>query len=179
MKLQLPNGRHLTVHALIDSGASADFFDIDLALEQRLALIPLDFPLQVQTIDGRPLVAGDVAYQTPPMRMDVDRHTETLSFHVTKLSGHPVVLGMSWLAKHDPAVAWHQRSLTFASAHCLQNCLGRRREDSLGVQGAKVGEEGVHTGEVNIPHYYAAYKDVFSEKEADKLPPPTGSMIAR
>ncbi|CAI5799360.1 Hypothetical predicted protein [Podarcis lilfordi] len=52
VKLQLPNGRQLEVKALVDSGVSANFFDIDLAQKHQLALHLLDFPLRGKTIDG-------------------------------------------------------------------------------------------------------------------------------
>lgn len=94
MVLELPNGHPIEVQALLDSGASANLFSRDFALKHQLHLLPLDFPLQVTTIDGRELLGGEVTHQTPPMRMRVSRHVETIAFHVATLAGPPIILGM-------------------------------------------------------------------------------------
>lgn len=170
VQLQLPNGHSVQVEALLDSGASADFIDQKLVQEHKIALLPLSFPLRVKTIDGRPLLSGEVTYETPPMRMDMGHHSETRAFHVTKLAGHPMVLGMSWLNCHNLVIAWHQRSLVFGSIYCMTHCLGQKGKISMGVMGTEV--EGKLMGnESEIPSQYMAYQDVFCEKEADKLPP--------
>src|SRR4051812_13907038 len=48
-------------------------------------------------------------------------HTEMLSFNITTIPNFDVILGMTWLAKHNPAVDWLARSIMF---HC--NCTSRR-----------------------------------------------------
>uniref|UniRef100_A0A670HMU8 Reverse transcriptase domain-containing protein n=1 Tax=Podarcis muralis TaxID=64176 RepID=A0A670HMU8_PODMU len=165
--LELPNGHPVKVQAMLDSGSSCNFFSRDFALEHQLHLLPLEAPLAVTTIDGRELIGGEVTHQTPPMRMRVSRHSETIAFHVASLAGPPIILRMSWLAQHDPVVAWHQRTVSFGSDYCLQHCLGGEMPRMSVARVASMAVE--RRGEV--PPQYADLKEVFSEKEADRLPP--------
>uniref|UniRef100_A0A670KGS1 Gypsy retrotransposon integrase-like protein 1 n=1 Tax=Podarcis muralis TaxID=64176 RepID=A0A670KGS1_PODMU len=99
------------------------------------------------------------------MVMQIGNHREVISFNVTQLSDTPVVLGMSWLYRHSPALAWYQRQLTFGSSYCAEHCIIPSPE----------GEEDdpqLHLGTLQaVPLKYAEFLEVFCEKEADKLPP--------
>uniref|UniRef100_A0A670K6E2 Gypsy retrotransposon integrase-like protein 1 n=1 Tax=Podarcis muralis TaxID=64176 RepID=A0A670K6E2_PODMU len=139
----------------------------EFAAEHQIQTIPLSNPLQVTTIDGRELLGGGVSLQTVPMIMRVARHTELIAFNVATLGGAPIILGMSWLALHDPLVGWHQRVVSFGSAHCLEHCKGEK--GSAGAQATLAGTEVME--KVKVPPQYADLSDVFSEKEADQLPP--------
>jgi len=56
----------------------------------------------------------------------VGNHSELLSFFVAELAAeHPVILGIPWLAKHNPNINWIDRSLTFDK--CLDNCFPHGR----------------------------------------------------
>uniref|UniRef100_A0A670HKZ8 Gypsy retrotransposon integrase-like protein 1 n=1 Tax=Podarcis muralis TaxID=64176 RepID=A0A670HKZ8_PODMU len=165
--LELPNGHPLKIKALLDSGSSCNFMSKEFAAEHQIQTIPLSNPLQVTTIDGRELLGGEVSQQTVPMIMRVARHTERIAFNVATLGGAPIILGMSWLALHDPLVGWHQRVVSFGSAHCLEHC-----KEGKAPEGARVTLAGTEvTDKGKVPPQYADLSNVFSEREADKLPP--------
>ncbi|CAI5794029.1 Hypothetical predicted protein [Podarcis lilfordi] len=121
--LQLPNGLTLEVPITIDSGSNADFVGVQFVKQHRIALLPATLPLNVVTVDGRKLLGGQVVQQTPAMLLKIGNHREVISFNVTQLSDTPIVLGMSWLDRHSPSLAWYQRQLTFGSSYCAQHCI--------------------------------------------------------
>uniref|UniRef100_A0A670KNJ5 Gypsy retrotransposon integrase-like protein 1 n=1 Tax=Podarcis muralis TaxID=64176 RepID=A0A670KNJ5_PODMU len=163
--LQLPNGLTMDVPITIDSGSNADFIGQDFVDQHDIQLLPATLPLQVVTVDGRELLGGQVVKQTPPMVMRLGNHREVISFNVTQLSDTPIVLGMSWLDKHSPAMAWNQRQLTFGSSYCAEHCI-------LPQQEGEEEESQLQLGTLQaVPHKYADFLEVFCEKEADKLPP--------
>lgn len=155
---------------LIDSGASTDFIDLDFVERLQMAMQRSEPLLVVQTIDGWPLLAARVSEAMMPVGLGLPSHRETITFHVTRLATHPVVLGMTRLSRHDPVIAWGQRSITFALAYCRLHCLGGRGPERAEVGGAEA--LGALTGnERQLPPPYKTYQDVFCEKEADRLPP--------
>uniref|UniRef100_A0A670JY26 Gypsy retrotransposon integrase-like protein 1 n=1 Tax=Podarcis muralis TaxID=64176 RepID=A0A670JY26_PODMU len=151
----------------IDSGSNADFVGVDFIRQHRIALLPATMPLNVVTVDGRELLGGQVVQQTPPMVLQIGNHREVISFNVTHLSDMPIVLGMSWLDRHSPALAWYQRQLTFCSSYCAEHCIRTSQEEE-----GQEDEPQLHLGMVQaVPNKYKAFLEVFCEKEADKLPP--------
>ena len=49
---------------------------------------------------------------------------------ITKLGTYPLVLGIGWLRKHEPDIAWRTNKLEFISTYCQEDCL-RVREQTL------------------------------------------------
>jgi hypothetical protein len=43
-------------------------------------------------------------------------------FYVTRLSRYPIILGMPWLAQHDPVIKWSARTIQFSSEFCQRAC---------------------------------------------------------
>ena len=41
---------------------------------------------------------------------------------MTKLGHYPIVLGIPWLKRHDPAIRFFSNQMTFDSRFCLENC---------------------------------------------------------
>jgi len=117
-------GISVSTVALIDSGASTSFIDADFALSNSIRLRPKSSPLNVKLADGRP-AAGDITHETHLSQLKVGTHVENIQLDVTHLGEYPVILGFSWLQRHDPAVSWSQNKVTFNSAHCREHCLKR------------------------------------------------------
>jgi hypothetical protein len=55
--------------------------------------------------------------------MMIGGHSETLTFNLTPLGKHNIVLRLPWLQQHDPLVQWSSRKLTFALDYCERHCL--------------------------------------------------------
>src|SRR5690606_23295740 len=65
---------------------------------------------------------GDLTH-TVRVSLRVDQHLETLVFQITKLGGYSLILGKSWLRRHNPLVDWEMNSVTFKSGYCQAHCL--------------------------------------------------------
>ena len=85
-------------------------------------------------------------------------HTERISLFLIDSPVFSVVLGLPWLACHNPTVSWPQRALTGWSQECSGRCLG-----------VSVGATMVES-----PDQVSKYVDLalaFSKKNATQLPP--------
>uniref|UniRef100_A0A670XUD3 ribonuclease H n=1 Tax=Pseudonaja textilis TaxID=8673 RepID=A0A670XUD3_PSETE len=145
--------------ALVDSGATTSFMDYAIVKHFKVPLVSVTPPMQVETVDGRELKSGPIRFATQPLRMRIGDHEEAISFYVTSNLHLPLVLGVSWLRLHDPLVAWAQNAVSFPSLQCVDHL----RHVSTG--------QHVVASAVSIPSELSDFSDVFSEQEADQLPP--------
>jgi hypothetical protein len=106
---------------------------------------------------------------------------------VTKLGCYPIVLGIPWLKQHDVVIRFASNLVTFGSQHCLAHCIDR----AVTVRGASEEppdvlpipeppiqllmstDEGQEVTDLasSIPSEYHQFLHLFSEVEANKLPP--------
>lgn len=108
--------------AMIDCGASNNFINTTFFQQLKIPAIPRDTPLPVNVVDGRPISSGDITHHTPPVQLQIRDHHESLVLDITCLGDHPVILGRSWLSKHNPSIDWIHPSVAFASKHCAEEC---------------------------------------------------------
>ena len=95
--------------ALVDSGAAGNFMDGGLARRLGIPLVPLDQPFPVHSLDSRPLGSGLVREATVPLDMITQGdHGEQISLFLIDSPVFPVVLGIPWLASHNPRISWRQ-----------------------------------------------------------------------
>ena len=79
-------------------------------------------PLVVNDVNGCLLLHVD---QQVEVQMKVGNHAETLTFDITPLGKHNIVLGLPWLQRHNPTIHWTSRKVTFASNYCEEHCLAQ------------------------------------------------------
>ena len=53
---------------------------------------------------------------------------EEVVFQVTKLPGWNIIVGKSWLARHNPTIDWNSNMVSFTSGYCQAHCLPTRQE---------------------------------------------------
>ena len=110
---------------MIDSGASSQFIDLDFALGLNLALDKKTTPEDLVLADGVRSKVGQITH-TCTLKLMIDQHLETLTFHVTKLAGWNLIVGKPWLKHHNPTVNWTMNSVTFTCGFCHAHCLPTR-----------------------------------------------------
>ena len=91
-------------------------------------------------------------------------HTENISIFLIDSPVYQVVLGLPWLAFHNPTISWPQRGLTGWSQECLGRCLGV-------FCGATMVESPDQVSTVHIPTEYANLALAFCKKKVTKLQP--------
>ena len=95
--------------------------DNEFARHRNLPLTPLEQPLQLEVIDGRPIMSGHIT-QLAVAKMSIHEHSETLPMFFTRLGHYPVVLGIPWLELHDVGLRFGSRTISFGSEYCLKHC---------------------------------------------------------
>jgi hypothetical protein len=85
-------------------------------------------------------------------------HSSEIECHVTNIGRHPIVLGMSWLKKHNPQINWKNRTIAYTSEFCSKNCL-------------EVPSTLQIAAETTLPEEYKEFADVFDESRLEELPP--------
>ena len=113
-----------TGSAMIDSGASTLFIDIDFAVKYNLPLTLKRKPETLIVVDGRE--AENQLTHTCTLDLTVDQHLEILTFQVTKLAGWNMILGKTWLKRHNPVIDWTKNTVTFESGYCQAHWLPTR-----------------------------------------------------
>uniref|UniRef100_A0A4W5MB97 Chromo domain-containing protein n=1 Tax=Hucho hucho TaxID=62062 RepID=A0A4W5MB97_9TELE len=143
-----PHSQH---KALVDSGAAGNFIDRSFAHRLGNPIVPVDMPFPVHALDSRPLGSGLIREATAPLSMVMQEgHKERISLFLIDSPAFPMVLGLPWLACHDPTISWQQRALTGWSRECSERCLG------VSV-GATTVESPDQVSIVRIPSEYAAF----------------------
>ncbi|KAH9275519.1 hypothetical protein BASA83_001800 [Batrachochytrium salamandrivorans] len=134
-KLLLPGTLHFgsAIHAdtfFIDCGADDVFMDAELATRLNIPLVKIPVPIKLRLADGDS--SSMITHRTLPLQLHIGRHVETIGFYVTSLC-HGIILGYSWLERHNPQVNWESRMVDFGSNYCLENCcVGSTRIQGLG-----------------------------------------------
>lgn len=101
---------------LLDSGASAEF--IDPAFAQRCGLTLEASTRSVKLADGTVVPARGRARADCLLAADRGQpFAFSSTFTATPLEGYDAILGMSWLAEHNPQVGWRDRSITLTQAN--------------------------------------------------------------
>ena len=100
-KIDTHKGR--TVRALLDSGAMGLFMSKGLAQKGGYKLMKLDRPLQVRNVDGTRNSGGAITHEVE-VNMFYKGHVKRVRIDVCELGKTDVILGMPWLAAHNPEI---------------------------------------------------------------------------
>ena len=79
-------------------------------------------PLSLTTVDGTPVKSGKVTHEAH-LRMLIGEHEEVVVFDVADIGDDNMILGISWLRKHNPTINWERSTLEFTSVFCQTHCL--------------------------------------------------------
>ncbi|EEB90203.1 hypothetical protein MPER_11620 [Moniliophthora perniciosa FA553] len=109
----------------IDCGATDKFIDKDYAKSNGFVLRPLSRPIPVYNVDGTPNHLGTITEMADVVLKYKD-HTERTMFAVTSLGKQTVLLGYSWLEKHNPEINWQTKEVKMS--RCPRVCTTCRDE---------------------------------------------------
>ena len=98
----------INTHAFLDSGAVDCFVDAKWARKHSLPILSLSQTRAIVALDGHPLGCGLITQVTDSMSMTIQMggHFEKLRFFLVDSPSFPIVLGHTWLARHQPVVSW-------------------------------------------------------------------------
>lgn len=172
--------------ALLDSGAHYNYISEDLVLSLQIPVVAKSRKYPVILADKCTKIF--VEFETLPISMLMGLHQERISFDVMPTLTYPLIIGLSWLKKHNPVVDWKRRSIIFSRCDCYRavtpahvECLDVLSLGSVVASVVRFGEgledeeifdgsEGEVKNMTELPVVYLEFRDVFSAMGADILP---------
>ena len=109
----------VTVEALSDSGATELVMSLEFAKKQGFKLKKLERPMNVRNLDGSLNKEGPIEY-TVEVNIYYQGHRERTEIDVIGEQKWTVILGMSWLARHNPEIDW--RTGEVKMIRCPEEC---------------------------------------------------------
>jgi len=109
----------VSTKAMVDTGATGDFIDRDFVLASKLTTRKLSEPIPVHNVDGTPNEAGSIS-EVVDVIMTYNGHSERIMLAVTCLGKQNMILGYTWLDKHNPEIDF--RAKTVKMTRCLPRC---------------------------------------------------------
>ena len=120
------------VMALVDCGATGEFINKHYAKSNRLNLIKLSQPIPVYNVDGTPNKAGSVT-EIVDLVLRYKNHSERTTFAVSSLGKQKLILGHSWLHKHNPEINWSTGEVKMSRCppRCCPGCRDEVRQERI------------------------------------------------
>ena len=107
------------MEALLDSGAMGIVMSSEFARKQGFKLKKLERPMQVRNVDGTLNKEGPIE-NTVEVNLYYQGHVERTEIDVIGGQKWSVIIGMPWLARHNPEVNW--RTGEVKMMRCPKEC---------------------------------------------------------
>jgi len=104
---KIDNHEGVMVKALLDSRATGLFMDRDFAQKKRFKLERLGILLMMKNMD-RTINIGEAITHQVEHNMFFKGHIERVRMDICNLEKTEVILGMLWLAIHNPEIDWEK-----------------------------------------------------------------------
>jgi hypothetical protein len=119
-------GETKSITSLIDSGATGNFIDREYVKANRLTTRTLSKPIPVFNVDGTPNEAGSIT-EVADLILRYKNHSERTLFAITGLGRQNLILGHTWLQKHNPEINWETREVKMSRC-TVGRCTGCQQE---------------------------------------------------
>jgi len=120
-----------STEAMVDTGATGDFIDRDFVERAKLPTRKLSEPVPVYNVDGTPNEAGSID-RVVDMVMTYNGHSERILLAVTRLGKQSMILGFTWLKKHNPEISFRpvpSVKMSRCLPRCCTGCQTERRDE--------------------------------------------------
>ena len=107
------------VEALLDSGATELVMSSEFARKQGFKLKRLERPMHVRNVDGSLKKEGPIEY-TVEVNIYYQGHREKMEINVIGGQKCMIILGMPWLAYHNPEIDWKTGEVKMT--RCPEEC---------------------------------------------------------
>ena len=156
----------VAVKALLDSGAIGLFMDTTFAKEKGFKIEKLKKPLLVRNVDGTANAGGAIMHQVE-CNMFFKGHVERARMDVCNLEKTELILGMPWLAVHNPEIDWEKGEVKMT--HCPPIC-GKRKQEGKEkkVRKTEKNEDKKVLREL-VSRRFWKWRKVFGKKESERI----------
>ena len=119
-----------SVNSLVDSGATGNFIDREYVRTHRLTTQKLSKPISVFNVDGTLNDSGSIT-EVADLILRYQNYSERTLFAVTSIGKQHLILGHSWLRKHNPEIDWTtgEVKMSRCSARCCSGCCDELRSE--------------------------------------------------
>jgi len=146
-------GEVKSVNSFVDSGATGEFIDRHYAKSNRLHTRKLSEPIPVYNVDGTLNEAGSIT-EVVDLILRYQNHSERTLFAVTGLGKQKLILGHSWLQKHNPEIDWVTGEVKMSRClpRCCSGCRDKARVERMAQKAEIRWTEAVSDGPVPELH---------------------------
>jgi RNase H-like domain found in reverse transcriptase/Reverse transcriptase (RNA-dependent DNA polymerase)/Integrase zinc binding domain len=166
--------------ALVDSGATENFMNLDYARYLHLPIQWLTLPRKLYNVDGTSNQSGDLLYYTD-LSVQMGDKRINLRFFLSNLGENKAILGYPWFAAMQPKIDWKrgwidhsQLPIIFRTLDTAKACFSPRtvnipREPRI----LRIGRLYICAANPvpQIPQQFKAFERVFSEEALHEFPP--------
>ena len=157
--------------ALINSGCTSCFMDLEWAKRVGLEPAPLQNPITMYNVDGMQNRDGKIRFGMD-LLVRVGDHQERIHFLLGKTQSHMVILGHDWLKRHNPEIDWAKAEVKLSRcpktcsslSHCCPTPPKASTLASASIPDTRFSKSGP------TPDWPSLYPSVFSEAKWDELP---------
>jgi len=118
----------VTIKALLDSGTTGMFMDRKTADKHGFKLQKLERPVRVKNVDGMYNSRGAIMHEVE-VNVYYKSHVERMRMDICDLGRTEVILGMPWLAAHNPEINWETREVKMT--RCPPLCGGVKTKEEV------------------------------------------------
>ena len=162
---KLKSHEEIAVKVLLDSEVIGLFIDTKFAKKKEFKLEKLKKPLLVRNVDGMANVREAITYQVK-YNMFFKGDVERAQMDVYNLGKTKVILGMPWLAAHNPEIDWEKGEVKMI--WCPPICRKKMQEMQEKRQVRKI-KKGKIVKKL-VPRRFWKQKKVFGKEESEKMP---------
>jgi len=164
---KLESHEGVAVKALLDSRATGLFMDTTFAKEKGFKMERMKNPLLVKNVDGTVNVGGAIMHQVE-CNMFFKGHVERVRMDVCNLGKTEVILGMLWLAAHNPEIDWEKGEAKMT--RCSPICRKRKQEGKKKEIKKIEKDEDEETLRKLVPQRFWKWRKVFGKRESERMP---------
>jgi len=114
---------------LLDSVATGLFIDCAWLCQKKITTHKLEHPIKVYNIDGSMNRGGSIT-ENITLILLYQRHKECTMFKVCDLGKYNLILGYTWLHKHNPEINWETGNVEMT--RCPRECnIAEKRQKEI------------------------------------------------
>jgi len=164
---KLENHEGVAVKALLDSEMTGLFMNTTFAKEKGFKMEKLKKPLLVQNVDGTINVGGAIIHQVE-CNMFFKGHIERARVDMCNLGKMELILGMPWLAVHNPKIDWEKGEVKMT---CCPPICGRRKQEGGKEKARKMKKDkDKEMLRKLVPRKFWKWRKVFGKRESERMP---------
>src|SRR3981189_456319 len=128
--------------ALVDCGATGLFVDTEYVRSNNIPTHRLTSPIPVYNVNGTANEAGAIT-EIADVILRYKGHAERTQLAVTSLGKQSIILGFTWLCKHNPEIDWQTKEVRMS--RCPLQCSTCRAEAKVKRQAKRLATAQIHT----------------------------------